>query len=344
MKILVLSDLYWNSSSKKITNEDLVNFVEAGVPSYSEKFRNVIDYWKVIVNENPDLVLLAGDITGDGSCGHGYHMPFLTLVSLLEKAKTPTLFLRGDNDLDSYYDFASKVVTHYTYVNEVSDQVVKHKGINILGLSFQATRNKGSLKAYINHRDEPIDILFCHSELKRRTHLFESNAPIIITGHFDNKLCCIDNKIFVSLSNDSSIINYCTLNLAEESEVAYHFLDRKNQSRISLREKLRDLLSKRSNNLITMDGVPLPIEEFEKLPLPKSREEKDKNALAFAIKFLRGHNYSNAIELLRSSKVENNYKVKEIAKARKAYITPNHTLSKSMIMDYLGNRMRKYLN
>lgn len=342
MKILVLTDLYWNSSAKKISKEDIKDVTIGGPPAYSERYRSLQAYWHIIIKEKPRLVLLGGDLTGDGSCGHGFQNAFFYLLCLLELSKTSTFFIRGDNDLAGNYAQVIDNISIFSYIKEISNTVVEFENLKILGIPFQSTANKKSLHKLLLEKIPEVDIVLCHSELKRRTTLFELDARIIITGHFDNKLCSIQDKLFLSFSNDSNIINYGTLTYSKKKTVVdYYFHNQQKKSQLHIKEQVDKLLDKESSGVIHLDGLPMNISEFENLRLPNSDYEKTKNALALAVKYLRGKNYSMAIEQLLTASSKSDYI--KLNDTRKSHITAKHKLSKSMILDYLGNKVRKYL-
>lgn len=342
-KILVLSDLYWNRNSKNISRADIKEVSKDGPPVYSERYRSVSAYWNLIKDEKPILVLFSGDLTGDGSCGHGFQNAFFYLLCLLELSEIPTFFIQGDNDLKVYYSQIKDTLSVFSYVKEISNRIIHHGGITILGIPFQTSNNKKQLKKLIEENEETIDIVLSHCELKRRTSMFEMDTKIIITGHFDNKLASINDKLFLSFSNDSSsIINYGTLSFSsDQSVVSYHIVNRIKNSKLSVIEDISILQKSQSSGLIYIDGMVIDITEFENLTLPSSDYEKDKNALALAIKYLRGQNYSLVIQQLIDSRAEADYE--KLNSLRKHNITAKHTLSKSMILDYLGNGVRDYL-
>jgi len=65
MRVLCLSDLYWNAGAKqiKLTDIDVFNTLEQ-VPQ-RERFRHLLYYLHIIESHEPDVVVIAGDITGD---------------------------------------------------------------------------------------------------------------------------------------------------------------------------------------------------------------------------------------------------------------------------------------
>lgn len=337
MKFLILTDLNWHSSSKRIDKSDILALYESGTPGVTQRFYSIDAYWSIIAKAQPELVLLGGDLTGDGSCGHGFHTAFYYLLSLLEIHGIKSFYIRGDNDLDDYYSQVLSNSQHFSFIHEISGRVVNHKGINIGGLSFQMTQSKKEVKKALNSLESKVDILLAHAPLKRRTLLLEHDFKVVVTGHFDNKICYVNRSLFISFSNDSETINYGILNLVKQDLIVdYIFLNRKRRNELRYIETLQGLISDRTQAYIYSDNVPLAMEAFESLPLPIKEYEKEKNKLALAIKYLRGNAYRRAVELLIQTKLSGNVDKSQFLEMKKTHITAKHRLSKTMIIDYLG--------
>jgi len=343
LKILLLTDLNWNLAAKQIGRDDILALYETNFVPTSEKFRKLRHYWHIVKKEAPELVLLGGDLTGDGSCGHGYHTAFFYLLCLLDLHVDQTYFIKGDNDLDKYYEQVTANLNNFSRVKEISNQRVQYRGLSILGIPYSTTRHKKQLKKLAADQSKKIDIILSHSELKRRSLLFGLPASHIITGHFDNKFCAINEQIFLSFSNDSAHINYGVMNWSKNIVYHYKFYNTRKRSEIVYSDNLASLMNGNRSSTISVDGIPINIKEFEKLQLPVSDYEKDKNALALAIKYLRGQNYKAAINFLRICASKKAFDKEDYRKLKKKYFTSKHKLSKSMILDFLGNKYRSYL-
>jgi len=340
MKVLVLSDLNWNSESRRINREDILLLYESRSLGHGLRFSRAAAYLNVIELEQPDLVIFAGDVTGDGSCGHGFHTAFFYLLSVLEIKRLPTLYIKGDNDLDEYYNSVLKNSSHFSYVKEISDQSVSVGGLRVLGVSYDTTADKPTLKAFINeHKANTYDLVVCHSPLKRRTGLFALNCRLLITGHFDNKIFSIGGKVFVSLSNDSSLINYGTYTRKKSSEV-FQYRFKHFQKRLSLSYTL----DSEGTDQLLIDDIPIDIKQYEKLQLPKSNYDKEKNALSLSLKFLRGAAYKKGLRQMWEIKKGKVIPEKSALKAlMKLQITSRHKVSRTMLADYLGKEVWKYI-
>lgn len=345
LKVLILSDLNWNIASKKVTRDDLNDLQFSKRKGSGSRFISINKYWSIIETEQPELVLLAGDLTGDGSCGHGFHFAFMYFLSLLEYSKIQTYYIQGDNDLPNYYDVCIQYSKSMEFVREISNKSISYEILKILGLPFQTTNKKKTISRYlVEYRSMHHNILLCHSALKRRTHLFGLNADLIITGHFDNKLCAIQDSVFISLSNDSNIINYVTLEYsADDIWISYQFYNGQRKRRLAYSEYASQLLSGDERAEVLMDKVPINISEFENLILPNTNYEKEKNALALSIKYLRGKSYKAAVNMMLECKNINNINPRLLRKLMNRFFTSKHKLSKSMLIDYLGAKVKPHL-
>lgn len=320
---------------------------ESGRLGHGDRFGSLKKYWEIIVSEAPDLLLIAGDVTGDGSCGHGFHTAFFYLLSLAELSKLTTCFLQGDNDIEKYYSSVTTNLSQFSYVKEISDRHITIKGLNILGVPFETTAQKKLLNKMLEkYSATDLDLILCHSPLKRRTFLLNMNFRYLVTGHFDNKLLPINDKVFISLSNDSAVINYTTISLGSNKEIVhYKFCN-------PYRRMLIDYSLIKSNpnktapfdDSLEVNGIPVPIEEYENMKLPRSAYEMEKNALALSIKYLRGKAYNRSISFMNEVKTRNIEASKKVLKEKmKENITAKHKLSKSMLLDYLGSQVRAHL-
>lgn len=339
--ILILSDLNWHLDSKRINREDIFLLYETKVVGHGQRFYSVGTYFEIIKSQNPSLIIFSGDVTGDGSCGHGYHTAFYYLLSLLQIEGIPTLFIKGDNDLDEYYTAVVQNLSSLPLVTEISDSVVNIQGLRILGISYETTADKSALQAMLTEvKDQSFDLVVCHAQLKRRTALIDLKCKTLITGHFDHKLFEFSGKTFISLGNDSEVINYATIRIEQDGlKYSYNFYNPKRRLIITYRLNPSD-----SSEDLYINDVPVDIAEYESLKLPQSGYAKDKNALALSIKFLRGKTYKEALELMMKIKSGQTAMDKAlITRHMKVNITAKHKLSKTMLVDYVGKEVWKYI-
>jgi len=352
MKILTLSDLNWLRNLKEIKDDDIGNIHEENLND--DRYIGIKLYLNIINDEQPDLVLFAGDITGDGSCGHGYQNAMKILLNILELKKTHSFLISGDHDtIENYAELVAHTIT-LKYAQDISNQFIEHKGIKLLGISFRKQKIKKELKEMIDSKE--IDIILSHMELKRRTWLFDFNAKFIITGHFDRKLVPIENKVFISLNNDMQTISYCVLEKQNETNnwaINYKILEPKDGKlkTISVTENYNDLLLNKRNSHFNYDGEQrpyLPVEDiFNYYKKTKSKNEKEIKKMTedlqlsmYGMDYLRGKEYKEGIERIRKIKNENAFLTKEeevqLLKLIVFGFIGTNKFSKTMVIDYVG--------
>ncbi len=350
MRILTISDLCWSRPLGNIKNTVVARFGEKDLKR--KKYYGVDRYFSLIIDENPDVVFFAGDITGDGSCGHGYQNAMKILLKLLDRRGIQTFMISGNHDEDDYYEELVGFAEDLENSQDISNKLVECRGIKILGISFDKSRLKTELKEILQHNQQKIDIVVAHAELKRRTWLFDLNTDFIITGHFDRKLTAIDNKIFISLDNDSGVISYCMLihDLVGNSKIEYKIKSHEKLIRFS--ETSQGLLTYNRNDYFMMNGIKESIvAEEEKLTIwdiigkKLNREAyieivKEQNRTDMSLKYLRGFDYKAGVEIIRAIKnkkrllSEEEFKHLTSLKVNRLY-----KISKMMIMDYTGKKI-----
>ena len=337
---LVLSDLNWHIDSKRVNREDILLLYESSIVPQSNRFRTITIYLEIIKSVTPDIVIFAGDVTGDGSCGHGFQNAFFYLLTALQLKGTETLFIKGDNDLEQYYTSVTNNISHLTLIQEISDKAIKIRGLKILGLGFDTTADKKRMQQILDtHSKKSYDIIVCHAQLKRRTFLMKLNCKCLVTGHFDNKLFKIDGKVFLSHSNDSEVINYSMISTSSGIST-YTYVFHHTRKRL----EIKYVLSPINADTLVINDVPVGIEQYENLKLPQSSYDKDKNALALSVKFLRGQSYKKVLKLMHNLKAGKLEMEKTLlTKYLDKQIIAKHKLSRTMLADYLGREVWKYL-
>jgi len=339
MKILTLSDFHWHSASKEINLQDIHAYLDSGEILTEFKFLFVKHYISIVEKEKPKLILLAGDLTGDGSCGHGFHNACSMLMLYFEQNAIPCLFIKGDHDQDKYYKILLSRTKKLQFVNEISGKTCRISDINILGLSYDHCNSKSYIQKVIDSDITPVDIVLSHASLKRRTHLFDIPSQLLITGHFDNKLLTASGKIFISHNNDTDIINYSMIEYSNTKiGVSYNFLHPKRKLSVYYTTIFQTSNKSFSKEKLIVNRKRSDIAEYEKLPLLRTRKENVKYQIAYALKFLRSSNYSAAIELMHALKNKLTEKnTKALIALLDDKITPFNKLSVTMIKDYLGS-------
>lgn len=347
MKIVILSDLNWSRPSYTITKDDISTLQNQQIIPNNKKFQTVYAYYRVVINEKPDLVLFAGDLTGDGSCGHGFQFAFSYLLHILELSGIPSFLISGNHDLPQNYNVLLTEISELKLTNEISSKRVEWKGISILGLSFEDTKNKKRYKRLLETYTAYTDIVLAHCALKRRTSLFDFDCQVICTGHYDNKLFQLEGKQFISLSNDFEFINYAVVHKAQDlihSEYCFYhpflqqsirYIPAANESNPpyiwvndSIRHDLRIYERKNMENFLSdyKIGTLKKIPNWELIDYP-------------IFSFLRGVEYKLALSIMRNFK-----KDPESIEDRSVFltlldlkITTGHSVSKSMLNDYLDD-------
>jgi predicted phosphodiesterase len=164
---------------------------------------NLEELIRLVKSVKPALVLLAGDLVDDKFITkeqrRSYWSQLKEFFEFLEDSRVKTFFVKGNRDNQPQYEeLASR---KSAYVEEISDRRVEYKQISVLGVSHAFTDQLKTMKAIRSLYPEPLDIVLAHAEYRRRIWLFELPAKVIITGHFDEQFCLIQDKTFLSFYN-----------------------------------------------------------------------------------------------------------------------------------------------
>lgn len=310
MRILTLSDLYWNEESKKLSRYIIRTF-DHNAPKKPKKHSSYLFYRNIIDETNPDLVLLGGDITGDGG-RHGFHFSLLSLLQYLESKKITTFFIRGNHDVPKSFNYIIKESKKLKYVKYIgSGQIATFNGLSILGLDFQDTENKTKLKGYLS-QDITTNIVLSHCQLARRPWLFDFRTEFIITGHYQNHLCEIDGKAFISHGNDiPEDFNY---NIIEYNRGKYS-IAYCNYNRLRNEILIQKAVKQRSSFKYT----------YTSSKLERARKGEDINSTPY---------YRNKMNLILKIKKLGYHKITEAERKQLEGFFYIH--GKNLLMDYLG--------
>lgn len=223
MKTLALSDLNWNGDSRDIKLSEILTMTTYDILNHPN-FSKAKFYFEIVIKNTPDLLLLCGDITGDGSCGHGYTSSVIAFLKLVESKKIQTRYISGNHDEPQYYNEIKRQFVNSKYVKELTHNIERIGDMKVIGLSHAQTRTKTSFRQVFN--TEKVDIVICHCDHGQRLNLFDFNTDFIITGHYDLKVINPNHKTFISLDNDSPEgTNYVTIDSsAKKTEVAFYIL------------------------------------------------------------------------------------------------------------------------
>jgi len=333
MKVVILSDMNWREHLRDLTWQQANSFTEDQL--HEARYERIARYFEIIISEKADLVLLAGDITGDGFCGHGYQYALLSLLSLLEKRHIPSAFITGNHDPDPYFEAFLNGVSTLHYTQHISNALVNIEGLNVLGINFYCTKSKSSLNKLLKkYKDNSLDICLAHSEIKRRIRLFDTNASLIVTGHYDRKLFPFRDSIFISLDNDSSEVSYATAVFESGRLMESKICIRKDEARTIY-------LPHVTGNIISpyLYSDTKVVASFEQLESANDESFLDEEGNDWTyLKYLRGRSHQSAYISMFSYK-KNKEQLDEIlpiAKLKKLKISPGYRISSLFIRDYLG--------
>lgn len=326
-KIVVLSDLYWDHHLMTVTEEEVRNFTIADIEK--ERYYCLRKYATLIKHEAPTLVLFAGDLTGDGSCGHGYHNVFKILLLILESQEIPSLCIGGNHDKEEYYGAVVEMISHLEFAQEISNRCVQVNGLNILGIPFETSKDKRKLKKVLRENPQSIDIVLAHSELKRRTWLFDLDTSIIVTGHFDQKMAGIDGRVFISLNNNwRDDFTYATLAFEEIDSVTAEFIFIIDPYESRFSETKEHLTTNKINTIYTINDQEMKIEK-SLVPITDNRR--------LDLNDFRGMSLKHGIEyLLECKRKGSKPDANTVNKLNQLYVYEDFKFSKTMIWDYLG--------
>ena len=362
MKLLILSDLNWNTEAREISTSDFDLIKETKSLPSDLRFFKLKEYLKIILDEKADLILFAGDITGDGSCGHGYQEAFKLLLHILEWQKKPSLFIQGNHDVSPYYEEVQELTNQLEHCQEISNQYISIQGLKILGISFESTKNRKILQKLIDEKEQKIDLVIAHSESKRRSALFDFQSEYIITGHYDNKIFATPSSVFLSFANDDfEFINYGTIKIPDqaskkETEVCYSFRNVRDKVHLEFREEVSALKSnQRSSNFILNQESLVDVQQYEEIDLRAVRSAALRNELDLIphwelidypiLRYFRGQEFRKLILAMQEFKNDERTELdaEDIVRFLETDITAYHKVSKSILIDYLGEKIRKKL-
>ena len=333
MKVVILSDLNWRDHLRDLQWNDVLQFTEADLdnPAFERIARN----YQIIIQEQAELVLLAGDITGDGFCGHGFQYALLALVSLLEQKGIPSAYITGNHDPSPYFDEFVEGSKQFKLTHHISNKLITINGLNVLGINFHCTKSKSSLnKVLIENKETPVHICLAHSEIKRRIRLFDTHAQLIVTGHYDRKLFPFRQSVFISLDNDSEEVSYATAVFENGELLESSICIRQNEHRtIYLPYKINQAISP----YLFSEGKA--VASFDKLEAAHDSSFRDDEGNDWTyLKYLRGLNHRAAYESLYYYKKEKMELegLLPLSDIHKLKISPGYRISSLFIRDYIG--------
>ena len=339
MKVIVLSDLNWEQHLRGVTyREVLAASLDTVMIS---RYASIQKYLQIVIEENAELVIIAGDVTGDGSCGHGFHHAFMLFLSILEKLKISSCFISGNHDEHIYYDQVRRYAEKLEYAHEISNTSISINGLNILGVPYETTYSKSKIKNLLATYSGRYDIVVAHAQLKRRIRLFELDSKLIVTGHYDRKLFGYQGAVFVSLDNDDKQISYAAMEMNRDDFVTAICIKNKDGSIVRFGDSSRNVAGAERNHILKVDSTSeIDLAQTETLPLGHGLYGDNKR-LAY-LKYLRGIQYLRLLNRLDHVKRDKTLRptLAVTSDVVGTQITSNYKVSESLVIDYLGKRTR----
>jgi hypothetical protein len=178
-------------------------FRESGASGISlQQEHDVLHSLQELVDHHaPDCVLLAGDLVDDVFAPRDLcWRKLFEFLAFLRRHRIPALAVRGNKDDARNYEAACRLPG----VRDISEQLVKFKGIRILGVSHAATKNLRYMRRIAQKHGGRIDIVLAHAEFSRRPWLMLLATQMVVTGHFDTQLSRISDKALISMWSSPS--------------------------------------------------------------------------------------------------------------------------------------------
>lgn len=178
MSILCISDIQW-----EIPDTDTLETLKTEIS-----------------NEDPSLVLFAGDVINDGWNSEEHTDEFIELLDHLEGLEITSFTIEGNHDEYSNYDAVIERTEELEYAREISGEVAEFDGLQILGIPYSYTHYLREARQLGDEFPGSYDIVLAHAETSRRIWLLNLDVKLIITGHVSEQLCNIQDHVFVSMS------------------------------------------------------------------------------------------------------------------------------------------------
>jgi len=340
MKVVILSDLCWEAHLRSVTLSEVakVDLERINITRY----HSIQKYLSIIIKEKAEIVVFAGDVTGDGSCGHGFHRAFMMLLSMLEKLKIHSCFISGNHDEQIYYEQVVTFAKGLEYCQEISNRSVVINGMKMLGVPYETTYSKSKIKNLLSTYTEEYDLVVAHSQLKRRIRLFDLNTKMIVTGHYDRKLFAFMGSTFVALDNDDSEISYATIDWTEDKWTTSINVINKDNIHFCFSEDGEKINTMGRSHTLSVDRVQsVDLRMMEMYADDRLVDDKGNNV--GYMKYLRGVQYLKLLDRLMTVKADENLRptLAVTENIVEMQITENYKVSESLIIDYLGKRSRK---
>jgi Icc-related predicted phosphoesterase len=339
MNVVVLSDLNWEQHLRGVTYREVESATLESIKI--SRYASIHKYLQIVIEEEADLVLVAGDVTGDGSCGHGFHHAFMIFLSILEQLNIPSCFISGNHDEHVYYDQVLKYSEKLKFSNEISNVSTSIGGLRILGVPYETTYSKSKIKDLISTFRDEYDIVLAHAQLKRRIRLFELKSRLIVTGHYDRKLFGFKEATLVSLDNDDRQVSYATIEIKGKYMKTAICIRNEDGSSYRFEESSDKITtSDRSNTVEVTNRKDINLTKVELCSQDHHLYGQDQ-PLAY-LKYIRGNQYLRLLHRLDQVKKDETLRptLSATAEVIGMQITANYKVSTSLVIDYLGKRTR----
>lgn len=163
---------------------------------------SILDCLRAEIEEiNPDLVLFAGDIINDGGNKEEHVEEFVEVLNYLEKRDLPSFTIEGNHDEYSNYGAVEEEISTLEYAEEISEEVVEFNGLKFVGIPFSYTTRLRNARGIGDDFPGSYDLVLSHAEGSRRIWLSELDAKFIVTGHYAEFVCRVNNQVFVSMQS-----------------------------------------------------------------------------------------------------------------------------------------------
>jgi predicted phosphodiesterase len=175
VKILIVSDITWGPATLRALQE-------------------------VVREVSPTVVMVAGDIVDNKSGDmEAFWHGVLAFFTYLSERGIAATYVRGNWDRSPWYDTLSQ--SQLPFIQNCTSRLVELAGLRILGVPHQFTNDLRSARALASVFPERVDIVLAHAENMRRVWLLRLNARVIVTGHFDEQIAQVRDKLFISTWN-----------------------------------------------------------------------------------------------------------------------------------------------
>jgi len=179
MSILCVSDIQW-----EIPDIDILEMLKTGIS-----------------DEDPSLVLFAGDVINDGMNSEEHTTEFIKLLEYLEELEIASFTIEGNHDEYSNYEAVVKRTEELEYAREISGEVAEFDSLRVLGIPYSYTYYLRKARQLGDEFSGSYDIVLAHAQTSRRIWLLDLDTRFIVTGHFSEQLCEIQDYVFVSMGS-----------------------------------------------------------------------------------------------------------------------------------------------